>query len=66
MSYEAFQAMVNALIKRKRLRIKPRFYHDTDKGRYFACCDDVKIIGTSLSKKVTVRWGSGHTAMAAI
>lgn len=46
--------------------MKPRFYHDTDKGKYYAHCDGVKIIGTPTSKKVTVKWGSGHTAMAAI
>lgn len=66
MSYEAFKARVNALIDRKKLSIKPQFYHDTEKGKYLACCKDVKIIGTSLSNKVTVKWGSGHTAMAAI
>lgn len=66
MSYEAFMVMVNALISRKRLNIKPRFYHDTDKGMYYAHCEGVKIIGTPTSKKVTVKWGSGHTAMAAI
>lgn len=46
--------------------MKPRFYHDTDKGMYYAHCEGVKIIGTPTSKKVTVKWGSGHTAMAAI
>lgn len=66
MSYEAFKAMVNALISRKRLNIKPRFYHDKDKGKYYAYCDDVKIIGTPVSKKVTVNWGSNHTAMTTI
>lgn len=66
MSYEAFVAMVNALITRKKLNIKPRFYNDTEKGKYYANCVDVKIIGNSLSKKVTVKWGSGHTAMASI
>ena len=66
MGYEAFKAMVNALIKRKGLNIKPRFYNDTDEGKYYAQCDDVKIIGTPMSKKVTIKWGSGHTAMATI
>lgn len=66
MSYEAFKAMVNALISRKRLNIKPRFYHDTENGKYYAYCNDVKITGNPASKKVTVNWGSGHTAMATI
>ena len=46
--------------------MKPRFYHDTDKGKYYAHCDGVKIIGTPSSKQVTVKWGSGHTALAVI
>lgn len=66
MSYEAFVAMVNALITRKKLNIKPRFYNDTEKGKYYANCGDIKIIGIPSSMKVTVKWGSGHTAMAAI
>lgn len=66
MSYEAFVAMVNALITRKKLNIKPRFYNDTEKGKYYAHCAGVKIIGTPTGRKITVKWGSGHTAMAAV
>lgn len=66
MSYEAFKAMVNALIIRKKLNIKARFYNDTEKGMYYAHCNGVKIIGTPTSKKITVKWGSGHTAMVAV
>ena len=66
MSYEAFKAMVNALISRKGLNINPRFYYDTDKGKYYANCEGIKIIGTPVGKRITVKWGSGHTAMAAI
>lgn len=66
MSYETFVAMVNALITRKNLNIKPQFYNDIDKGKYCANCDGVKIIGNPASKKVTVKWGSGHVAMATI
>lgn len=66
MSYEAFKAMVNALISRKKLSIEAKFSHDTDKGLFCADCNGVKIIGNPTSKKVTVKWGDGHTAMATI
>lgn len=65
MSYEAFKARVNALIKRAGGRISVGFYNDRKSGRYFAnCSDGVTIIGNSASIKVQVRWGSGHIGMA--
>lgn len=66
MSFESFKASINALIRRKKLNIKPSFYYDEDKGLYCAIVDGVKIVGNSLSKKITVKWGSAHQAMAKI
>lgn len=67
MSYEAFMARVNALIRRSGLSIKVRFSTDDEKGKHYAnCSDGTTIVGSPCSLKVTVRWGSGHTAMAAI
>lgn len=67
MSYEVFKRRVNALINRAGGGIKVRFVNDTDKGRFFAnCSDGTTIIGHPSSIKVTVRYGSGHQAMATI
>jgi len=67
MSYEVFQHKVNALIARVGGGIKVRFNNDTDKGRFFAnCSDGTTIIGRPSTLKVTVRYGSGHQAMATI
>ncbi len=67
MSYEVFQRRVNALINRAGGGIMVRFNNDTDKGKFFAnCSDGTTIIGRPSSLKVTVRYGSGHQAMATI
>lgn len=67
MSYEVFRRKVNALINRVGGNISVRFHNDAEKGRFFAnCSDGTTIIGNPSSLKVTVRYGSGHQAMAAI
>jgi len=67
MTFEGFEAKVNALIKRAGNGIEVRFSRDTESGRYFAhCSDGTTIIGHSAALRVTVRFGSGHQAMAAI
>ena len=38
---------------------------DRENGRHIAhCSDGTKIIGSISSLKVSVRWGSGHAAVA--
>ena len=67
MSYQAFQVKVNALIARAGGGISVRFFNDTDKGRFFAnFSDGTVIVGNPSSLKVTVKYGSGHQAMATI
>jgi len=67
MAYEAFQNRVKALIKRAGGNISVRFFNDTEKGKFFAnCSDGTTIIGCPSSIKVTVRFGSGHQALAEI
>lgn len=67
MSFDSFKQKVTALIHRAGGDIGVRFNNDTDKGRYFAnCSDGTTIIGCPSSLKVTVRFGSGHQAMATI
>lgn len=66
MSYESFKNKVNALIARVG-GLTVNFNEDPEKGKFFAnCSDGTTIIGNSVNLKVTVRWGSGHTAYTAI
>lgn len=67
MNYERFKARVNTLIARAGGGISVRFSRDPDKGRFFAnCSDGTTIVGNQSSLKVTVKFGSGHQAMATI
>jgi len=67
MSYEVFRRKVNALIRKAGGRLSVNFHHDREKGRYFAnFSDGTRIIGNSLSTRVSVRWGNGHASMANI
>lgn len=67
MSFDSFKQRVTALIDRAGGGISVRFNNDTEKGRFFAnCSDGTTIIGHSSSLKITVRFGSGHQAMATI
>lgn len=67
MSYESFKAKVQILLSRIGQSSSVQFSNDEEKGKYSAkCSDNVTIIGNSSSLKVTVKWGSGHTAMANI
>jgi hypothetical protein len=67
MSYQVFQAKVRAVIASYDDQITVRFRHDTDKGRFFAYCSDGTTIITSEScLRATIRWGSGHQAMATL
>jgi len=67
MSYDVFQRKVNALIVKAGGKITVKFSHDADKGKFVAnCSDGTTIIGNQSGLKVTVRFGSGHQAMASI
>ena len=67
MTYEVFQKKVLSLLAKSGIDTKVRFHDDHDKGRFFAnCAEGVTIIGNPSSLKVTVRFGSGHQAMAEI
>ncbi len=69
MSYQVFQAKVNALIERAGGGTGVRF-RETPEGRYYArCSDGTEIIGNVGKLRVTVRWGGtprGHQAVAEI
>lgn len=68
MSYEVFQRMVKALIKKAGGGISVVFSRDKDTGKHFARCSDGTVfIGNGISRKVEVRWnGSNHKAIVAI
>lgn len=66
MSYEVFQQKVNGIVNRMKGK-KPRVNFRHDNGRHYANFDDgTTIIGNTVAKSVTVRWGSGHNANAMI
>ena len=45
--------------------ISVNYRADRENGRHFAnCSDGTRIIGSTSSLKVSVRWGSGHAAVA--
>ena len=66
MDFKEFKDKINALLSSKGLNIEAKFHNDTEKGQFVAVCDGVKIIGRPSGNRLTVKWGSGHTAMATI
>lgn len=65
MSFEAFKARVKRILSK--VNMSAIFTQDEYNGKYIAICNDgTQIIGNSVSMKVTVKFGSGHQAMAAI
>ena len=67
MSYEAFVKHVNRIIEKAGGGIKVRFSNEPEGGRYIAkFSDGTTITGYESCIKLSVRWGSGHVAMAAV
>lgn len=65
MSFLAFRRRVEKMVKRAGGGISVHYQADRDNGRHFAnCSDGTRIIGSTSSFKVSVRWGSGHAAIA--
>ena len=63
MTFEAFKDRVNALIRP--LKLSAVFKHDN--GKHYANISDGTVIeGNTVAMKVSVRWGSGHRALATI
>ena len=66
MTYEDFQAYVNAIIDKLK-DDKPEVSFSHSDGRHYArFSDGTTIIGNSVAKRVMVRWGAGHAAHATI
>ena len=65
MSYQLFKERVLALLKKSKSGLSVEF--NAEDGRFFAnFSDGTTIIGNPISKKVMIRWGSGHKAQAEI
>ena len=65
MSYQDFQRKVSAIARRSGVEVG--FKNDTESGKFIAVFPDkTRIIARESSSKVTVLFGSGHQAMAAI
>lgn len=67
MSYETFQSRIKALINKIGGDVNVRFSTDPEQGKHYAnCSDGTIIIGNKTCLKVSIRWGSGHQAIATI
>lgn len=67
MSYRVFQDKVNGFVKKSGEDIPVMFWYDDEIGQFYAyCAGDIVIVGCPSSEKVTVNWGCGHMAMAAV
>lgn len=65
MSYGLFMNKVNHLLRKCGGGISAQF--ETSDGRFLAkCSDGTTIEGNGISRKVLIRWGSGHQALATI
>lgn len=63
MPYEVFCQKVSAITRRAGSSV--RFHHED--GKHIASCSGgVTIVGNTLSRAVSVRWGSGHQARTVI
>lgn len=65
MSYQVFQSRVLSLLKRSSPGLSVRFKNED--GKFIAMFSNgTRIIANPISKKFTIRWGSGHQASAEI
>lgn len=66
MSKEVFKSKVCNLIRNSGTGAAVIFDFDEETGRHFAFLGDVRITGNTVSKKLTVRWGSGHQGLVEV
>ena len=65
MQFDDFCSKVKRMVKRADCKVDVKFCHED--GKHIArFSDGMSIIGNTLSKRVFVKWGSGHTAMAVL
>ena len=67
MKYEVFCSKVREIAVSVGEGGNVRFTNDTEKGRYLAdFADGTQIIGSPCCLRISVKFGAGHHAMAAI
>lgn len=66
MSKKVFENKVRKLIRNSGTGAAVIFDFDEEAGRHFAFMGDVRITGNTVSRKLTVRWGSGHQAQVEV
>ena len=67
MNYEGFMSKVVDIVVRAGGGLNVRFSNDREHGKFLALVSDgTMIIGRPNCLKITVRFGSGHQAMAEI
>ena len=65
MSFYDFQERVYSLLERVGGRVFADFSQED--GKHIArCSGGITMIGNAVSPKVTIKWGSGHTAVMEI
>lgn len=65
MSYYDFQERVFSMLERAGIIGAVDFSQDD--GKHIAVCPGgIQVLGNSMSKQVTIKWGSGHVAVASI
>lgn len=60
MSYQVFKQVVATICARCG-GITPQFSEED--GRYVARCDDIEIVGNSISVRLAALWDDGHQAI---
>lgn len=67
MEYRVFRKKVNELIRKAGGGISVRFSTDNEKGKHVAqCSDGTVIMANNQTLGISVRWGSGHQAVAVV
>lgn len=63
MGMEVFEHLVNKIAWKMNLSGATEIEYNEYKKRYEASVGGVRFYGNSISNKITVNWGSGHTSM---
>lgn len=65
MAYDDFCSRIRALVRKSGELVIVGFHHED--GKHVAVCNNGTVItGNGFSRRITVRWGSGHVATATI
>lgn len=66
-NFETFVMRLDAYLRSLKADVSVRYECDEEKGLYIAhLSDGMKILGNSISKKLTIRYGADHQMQFAI